>query len=164
MIESKAGVLPLTPFAHAMVDVDDEMIFKIEQSGADVLIEIAQRTIGALRALAETSGQDVSPECVLVNHAGKGNKRFTQKYVATWAPNHNAKADLHGGPACGTVISVARDSKGWPAPMIRVPAPIRFGTAVLANGTFPPELPEVLTYKLVGFRNDPAVWVYEVTS
>lgn len=160
MIQSIAGVIPLTPSIKARVEVDVAVAHSMD------LFEHPEHLIGRFRktlaGVAESVAQDVSPGCVYVRHAGKSERNpMCEVFIGRWMPPPGSPSELRGGPRDGQTIQQLPDENGMPREVVRMPLP----DMPLTNYRgleFPlPSTDRVIDYHLIGFRNDPAVWVYE---
>lgn len=156
MIKPVAGVLPLVPSVQTTVDVADEVM------AADPIDAVTTRLHRELLALAGPDDVEIAPDCVHVVHDGPGSEPQTQAYTGRWMPRLDARCELRGGPADGAMVDIPRDDAGLPRE--RWTEPVMQSVAFMSSVDLK-NLRDLsgayAEYALVGFRNSPAVWVYD---
>lgn len=159
MIEIVAGVVPLWPSVQAQIRVDALLIGRAYPEVAEVMVLDPARK--SLARGAETIAQDVVPDCVHTRELESPDGGLTRLFHARWMPNAAAPCELLGGPYDGERVEFSRDREGFPPRSWSMPRKSDESRALhLADAIAPTTLVRE-EYRLVGFRPDPAVWVYE---
>lgn len=163
MIEATGGVYPLTPSVQARV------VMMREYAASHRLLDDPSRLVRPmwkqLRVVAETSAADVSIGCVHVwQDEDDPDLRYDEvAFNARWMPPSAAPCELRGGPHDGmTLESVMRDAMGRPAEELSMPTASTPQPLLHHMQISPHHLPGRVVYRLIGFRNEPAVWVYDL--
>jgi hypothetical protein len=135
---------------------------------AEVLAKVGKeialgRFVEELAEGVKVFAQDLNPACIQVDSKPEDEARGTVQFRVRWLPPKNAECELLGGSHDGRRAHVREHRDGLPEPVLFMPTR-RDPMNMAAEDVLGPPLSFASKeeYRLAGFRNDSARWVYRI--